>query len=92
MKLKRAEYYREFVKKSIPQFNLVMSAVASEIADATVNGFTAATIDLKVLVEVFDVNIADNKISTLRNLIVKELGEKGFSFKCEPEQIIRIFW
>jgi len=92
MKLKRAEYYREFVKKSIPQFDLVMSAVASEIADATVNGFTAVKVDLKTLIDVFDVNIADNKLSTLRNLIIKELDKQGFAFKCEPDQIISIFW
>ena len=92
MKLRKAEYYREFVRKTIPQFDLVMSAVASTIADATVNGFTAATISLNELVSVFDIKIEANRISTLRNLIVKELDKQGFSFKCEPEQLIKVFW
>lgn len=92
MKLKKAEYYREFVRKSIPQFDLIMSVIASEIADATVNGFTATTIGLNELIQVYDINIAENKISTLRNLIINELDKNGFAFKCEPEQVIRIYW
>ena len=92
MKLRRAKYYREFVRKEITQFNLVMSAVASTIAEATVNGFTAATISVHDLVTIYDIQIQDNKINTLRNLIVKELDKKGFSFKCEPDQLIKVYW
>jgi hypothetical protein len=92
MKLKKAEYYREFVRKTIPQFNLIMSAVASEIADATVKGYTMTTIGLNELIQIYDINIAGDKISTLRNLIVKELDKKGFSFNCEAGGVLKVFW
>lgn len=92
MKLRKASYYRGIVKKITPQFKLVMSLVSMSIADSTAKGYTTTAIFLQNIIETYDVNIEESKLSTLRNLIIKELEKKGFTYKCEAEQVLKIFW
>lgn len=92
MKLRRAKYYRDIVKSVTPQLKLVMSMVSMAIADSTVKGYTTTSVCLPEIIKTYDLNIDETKESTLRNLIIKELEKKGFAFKCEPGQVLKIFW
>lgn len=92
MKLRKAKYYRDIVRKITPQFKTVMSVVSMAIADATVKGYTTTAISLPELLSIYDIQVEEGKLSTLRNLIIKELEKKGFTYKCEAEQVLKVFW
>lgn len=92
MKLRKAKFYREIVRKITPQFKTVMSIVSMAIADATAKGYTTTAISLPELLSIYDIAVEEGKLSTLRNLIIKELEKKGFTYKCEAEQVLKVFW
>ena len=92
MKLRKAKYYRDIVRKITPQFKTVISVVAMAIADATVKGYTTTSISMPEIIKIYGLNIEEDKESTLRNLVIKDLEKNGFAFRCEADQVLKIFW
>ena len=91
MKLKNSMFYRFIAKKSTPQFKPVMEYICDNITKCALYGYTKTVIKIGTVLESAGLDISEEKFTSLRNLILKELEDNGFTYKYESDEI-SIYW
>ena len=89
--MKKAEYYTEITKRSIPYFYKMMNLIEQGIIKAAENGYTKYEVSIKTLLDVLRISVDEDKYSSLRNLIIKEIKSKDFTYGFDNGQLI-IYW
>lgn len=91
MKLKKAMFYRFIAQKSTPQFKPVMDFISNEIIRQSLNGYTKTSVNIGSILETIGLEVKEEKFTSLRNLVIRELEDNGFGFKYENDEI-SIYW
>lgn len=91
MKLKKAMFYRFIAQKSTPQFKPIMDFISNEITRQSLNGYTKASVNIGSILETIGFEVKEEKFTSLRNLVIRELEDNGFGFKYENDEI-SIYW
>ena len=89
--MKEAEYYTKITKQNIPYFCKMMNLIEDGIAKAAESGYTKYDVSIEVLLNILGVKIEEDKLSSLRNLIIKEIKSKNFTYGFDNGQLI-IYW
>ena len=91
MKLKKAMFYRFIAQKSMPQFKPVMEYITDSITRCALRGYTKTVVNIGTALNTIGLNIDEEKFTSFRNLIVKELEDKGFTYKYDAYEM-SIYW
>lgn len=89
--MRKASYYTELTRKSIPYFHKMMNAIEQRIFSTAEKGYTRLTISLEDIANELNIYVEEDKFSSLRNLVIKEIKDKGFAYGFENSQLI-IYW
>ena len=91
MNLKKSDFYRFIAQKSMPQFKPVMQYVTDNITKCALHGYTKTVVNIGAVLNAVGLEVSGEKFTSLRNLVIEELNDKGFRFKYENDEI-SVYW
>ena len=89
--MKKAEYFTELTKRSIPYFGKMMDCIEQWIARSAEKGYTKLTVSVEGVLCEIGITEDEEKYSSLRNLVIKEIKDKGFSYSIVDNNFV-IYW
>lgn len=89
--MRKAKYYTKVTKKSFPYFKKIMNHIEYDIMWSAERGFSRLTVDINDITKQLGISVDECNSTSLRNLVIKELKEKGFVYKLD-ESVLIIYW